>query len=124
SALTARALKSPPPCSVWPERLPSATSLDRSTRSISGDTATSCSATLCTSVRRPAVHMWANLSRKSCPWAAVYYEQLRTRGKSHACALRCLGQRWLKILWKMWQTGTRYEAELHARNQLKPAPGS
>ncbi len=28
-------------------------------------------------------------------------------------------QRWLKILWKMWQTGTRYDAELHPRNQLK-----
>jgi hypothetical protein len=28
------------------------------------------------------VHLWANLSRQSCPWAAVYYEQLRTRGKS------------------------------------------
>ena len=65
------------------------------------------------------MHLWANLSRKSCPWAAVYYEQLRTRGKSHACGLRGLGQRWLKILWKMWQTGTRYDAELHARNQLK-----
>jgi transposase len=73
----------------------------------------------CNKLLRHAVHMWANLSRKSCPWAAVYYEQLRTRGKSHACALRCLGQRWLKILWKMWQTGTRYDAELHARNQLK-----
>jgi hypothetical protein len=58
-------------------------------------------------------------SRKSCPWADVYYTQLRTRGKSHACALRCLSQRWLKILWKMWQTRTRYDAELHARNQLK-----
>ena len=58
-------------------------------------------------------------SRQSCAWAAVYYDQLRQRGKSHACALRCLGQRWLKILWKMWQTGTRYDAELHARNQLK-----
>ena len=29
------------------------------------------------------------------------------------------GQRWLKILWKMWQTGTSYDADLHARNQLK-----
>jgi hypothetical protein len=27
--------------------------------------------------------------------------------------------RWLKILGKMWQTGTRYDAELHARNRLK-----
>ena len=73
----------------------------------------------CNKLLRHAVHLWANLSRQSCPWAAVYYEQLRTRGKNHACALRSLGQRWLKILWKMWQTGTRYDAELHARNQLK-----
>lgn len=73
----------------------------------------------CTRPLRYTVHLWANLSRKSCPWAAVYYDQLRKRGKSHACALRCLGQRWLKILWKMWQTGTTYDAELHTRNQLK-----
>jgi hypothetical protein len=47
SARTARALRIQPPCSVWREQLPSATSLERSTRSISGDTATSCSAKLC-----------------------------------------------------------------------------
>ena len=47
SRLDRRALKIPPPCSVWREQLPSATSLDRSTRSICGDTAISCSATLC-----------------------------------------------------------------------------
>ena len=46
-------------------------------------------------------------------------QALRTRGKTHACALRCLGQRWLKILWKMWHTRRPYDAELHARNQLK-----
>jgi hypothetical protein len=33
--------------------------------------------------------------------------------------LRALGQRWLKVLWKMWQTRTLYDADLHARNQLK-----
>ena len=44
---------------------------------------------------------------------------MRKRGKSHACALRCLGQRWLKIVWKMWQTHTCYDGELHARNQQK-----
>jgi len=73
----------------------------------------------CNKPLRHAVHLWANLSRQSCPWAAAYYDALRERGKSHACALRCLGQRWLKILWKMWQTGTPYDADLHARNQLK-----
>jgi transposase len=73
----------------------------------------------CNKALRHTVHLWANLTRQSCAWAAVYYDQLRKRGKSHACALRCLGQRWLKILWKMWQTSTAYDADLHARNQLK-----
>ena len=30
-----------------------------------------------------------------------------------------LGQRWLKILWKMWKTKRRYDPEPHQRNQLK-----
>ena len=74
---------------------------------------------MCNKTLRHAVHLWADLSRKSCSWAQVYYQQLRARGKSHAAALRCLGQRWLKILWKMWQTNTRYDSELHTANQLK-----
>ena len=48
-----------------------------------------------------------------------YYQKKRDEGKSHACALRCLGQRWLKILTKMRQTGKRYDESLHLRNQLK-----
>jgi transposase len=73
----------------------------------------------CNPVLRHTLYLWANLSRYSCPWAETYYQTLRKRGKSHACALRCLGQRWLKILWKMWQTRTRYDAELHQKNQLR-----
>jgi transposase len=73
----------------------------------------------CNKVLRHTLHLWANLSRSSCPWAETYYQTLRKRGKSHACALRCLGQRWLKILWKMWQTQTCYDAELHQKNQLR-----
>jgi len=72
----------------------------------------------CNKRLRSAVHLWANLSRQTCPWAQTYYTHLISKGKSHACALRCLGQRWLKILWKMWQTRMRYDAELHQKNQL------
>ena len=44
----------------------------------------------------------------------------RRRGVGEsACALRCLAQRWLKILWKMWQTHTPYDPEYHARNQQR-----
>jgi transposase len=73
----------------------------------------------CAPLLRCAVHQWADHSRKKCAWAKAYYDQHRRDGDSHACALRCLGQRWLKILWKMWQDHTRYDETLHTRNQLK-----
>lgn len=72
----------------------------------------------CNTTLRSTVHLWADLSRQQCPWAQVYYKAARNRGKTHACALRCLGQRWLKILWRMWQSGSSYDPELHAKNQL------
>ena len=73
----------------------------------------------CQKALRHSVHLWANLSRATCPWAEAYYRKKRKEGQTHACALRCLGQRWLKILWKMWQTRKRYDPELHQRNQVK-----
>jgi transposase len=66
---------------------------------------------------RHALHLWAGLSRKYCVWAEAYYKRKREQGKSHACAARCLAQRWLKILWRMWQDGTVYNDQLHMRNQ-------
>jgi transposase len=68
---------------------------------------------------RHAVHLWVDLSRKYCVWAQTYYRTHREKGKSHACVLRCLGQRWLKILWKMWQAKKPYDAALHQQNQVK-----
>lgn len=73
----------------------------------------------CNRELRAAVHLWADGSRKSCTWAQVYYEHKRQEGKSHACALRCLGQRWLKILWKLWQTRQPYDEQIHTRNQVR-----
>lgn len=73
----------------------------------------------CAPFLRCAVHHWAEQSRRRCAWAETYYQAHRERGQSHATALRCLGQRWLKILWKMRQTGACYDEALHTRNQLK-----
>ena len=72
----------------------------------------------CNKNLRHAMHLFADKSRAQCVWAATYYRALRERGQTHAQALRALGQRWLKIIWKMWQTRTSYDGELHLRNQL------
>lgn len=69
-----------------------------------------------------AVHLWSDCSRKVCGWAQAYYQAQREKGHSHACALRCLGQRWLKILWKMWQSRRPYDETLHGRNQQRHGP--
>jgi transposase len=73
----------------------------------------------CNKHLRAAVQFLADLSRSQCVWAQVYYQRKRDQGASHAAALRCLGQRWLKILWKMWQTRTTYDEGLHTRNQTQ-----
>lgn len=67
---------------------------------------------------RHTMHLLSDLSRAQCAWAKVYYEQAKARGKTHAQALRSLGQRWLKIIYRMWQNRTRYDGELHTKNQL------
>lgn len=72
----------------------------------------------CNKHLRHAMHLFADKSRPQCAWAAVYYDALRKRRMTHAHALRCLGQRWLKIIWKMWQTRTHYDPDLHMRNQI------
>jgi len=68
---------------------------------------------------RHTMHLFSDLSRARCAWARVYYDGLKSRGKTHAQALRSLGQRWLNIIFRMWQTRTAYDAELHTRNQLQ-----
>ncbi len=63
----------------------------------------------CNKVLRATVHLWANASRLTCEWAQPYYAHKRAEGQSHASALRCLGKRWLKILWRLWQNDQAYD---------------
>jgi transposase len=72
----------------------------------------------CNKTLRATVHLWADLSRPWCAWAQAYYQHKKQQGLGHAAALRCLGNRWLKILWKMWRTGKPYDEAQHTRNQI------
>ena len=73
----------------------------------------------CNKWPRTAVHLWANQSRFKCAWASVYYQKKRQEGKSHATALRCLGQRWLKIILRMWQGRCPYDEGLHLQSMIR-----
>jgi transposase len=71
----------------------------------------------CDKFLRHTIHLWTNCFRKSDAWGQTYYQKKRDRGMSHACALRCLGQRLLRIVFKMLTDKKPYDAQLHARNQ-------
>ena len=64
---------------------------------------------VCDHFLRHTVHLWVDETRKTCAWAQAYYQAKRDQGHEHASALRCLGKRWLKVLWRMWQDHTPYE---------------
>lgn len=50
-------------------------------------------------------------------WAADYYQTKRARGVHHYTALRCLAQRWIKIMYRLWKDGITYNEQLHQANR-------
>jgi hypothetical protein len=64
----------------------------------------------------------ASRKRDDC-WASNYYQKKRNEDKGHHHALRCLAQKWVKILHAMWRNRTLYSEQFHAssRSQQKRA---
>lgn len=68
---------------------------------------------------RHAIDWWAFVSVRENDWAHAAYQQGRDRGQLHNRALRGVGARWTRILWRCWQDHTTYDPTLHLKN--KPA---
>lgn len=64
---------------------------------------------LCPKFVRQAFHEYAGESIKHSTWARAYYDLQRARGKGHHAALRALAFKWIRILWKCWQSRTPYD---------------
>lgn len=62
---------------------------------------------------RTIVQNWAKASLQKSPWAQGYFAQAKERGHSSARAYRALANRWLAILWTLWQSGQPYDEEFH-----------
>jgi transposase len=66
---------------------------------------------------RQALHIFADNSRHSSPWAAKLYADARARGKRHPQAVRVLGRAWLRVIWACWHTNTPYDPAKHRAEQ-------
>jgi transposase len=63
---------------------------------------------------------WAAQTVVYSTWARVYYQRMIAKGKRHWAILRALAFKWVRVLWKCWQTHipyneTRYLEQLQWR---------
>ena len=56
---------------------------------------------------------WATGSIRFSGWARAYYEQQRAKGASHQAAVRALAFKWIRILFRCWQTGVAYDESVY-----------
>ena len=52
---------------------------------------------------------WAAQTINKSFWAGAYYRQQRAKGSTHQAAVRALAFKWIRILYRCWQTRTRYD---------------
>ena len=52
---------------------------------------------------------YAGESIRHSEWAKAFYMLQKTKGKSHQAAVRALAYKWIRIIWKCWQTRTKYD---------------
>jgi transposase len=67
----------------------------------------------CNHADRQTAQQFAKASTRSSPWAAAYFQAARARGHSKSHAYRCLANRWLHIIWTLWQKKELYDEAYH-----------
>jgi len=68
---------------------------------------------------RQIVQQWAKLSVQASPWAAGYYQMVRPHCRTENEAYRKLANRWLEVLWKLWQTHLPYDEHKHLSSHAR-----
>lgn len=63
----------------------------------------------CPKFLKQTFHEYADQSIRFSAWSRAYDDQQRGRGNDHHAALRSLAFKWMRILFRCWQTQTRYD---------------
>jgi transposase len=69
----------------------------------------------CNHAHRNTMQQFAVASIRYADWAFAYYQAARRRGHSKNSALRRLANRWLGIIWKLWQRQECYDEAYHLK---------
>jgi len=66
---------------------------------------------------RHIAQQFAIASVKKSAWAAAYWHEVRPHCDSHSHAYRCLANRWLAIIWTLWQRRQPYDEAYHLQQR-------
>ncbi len=67
----------------------------------------------CSTFVRQTFVEWAAKTIYSSFWAGAYYQQQRQKGASHQMAVRALAFKWIRILYRCWQSRTPYNETIY-----------
>lgn len=67
----------------------------------------------CNRQYRHTAQQFARSSTHRSAWAATYFTSARDRGQNKSHAYRCLANRWLHIIWSLWQKREPYDEAYH-----------
>ena len=73
----------------------------------------------CPKFFRQSFHEFAAQSIQDSFWARAYYYQQRAKGKDHHAAVRALAFKWIRIIWKCWQSRTPYNEVIYLESLRK-----
>jgi transposase len=73
----------------------------------------------CPKFLRQSFHEYAGESIKHSFWARAYYAEQKAKGKSHQAAVRALAFKWIRIIYRCWQTRTEYNEVKYLENLRK-----
>ena len=66
----------------------------------------------CPKFLRQTFHEYAGLSIQHCAWARAFHDQQKDHKKSHHAAVRALAFKWIRIMFRCWQSRQPYQESL------------
>ena len=69
----------------------------------------------CPTFLRQTFVEWAAQTINKSYWAGLYYRQQRDKGCNHQAAVRALAFKWIRILYRCWQTHTPYNEAVYLK---------
>jgi len=77
----------------------------------------------CPKFLRQTFHEFARCSLITCRWAQAYLAMLRSKGHGYHSAIRALAYKWIRILYRCWQTRQPYDDARYLQHlRLKQSP--